>query len=132
MATNTITGTLPNPFSLGKIFPGASFATLSAPLTQNIVPVMPDAVTIDPYFNELIITAWGGSGAVAGNDGNIYVCSDAKQPDLVNFLNVLAILGPGQVWPRTGEYWANNKDIHRYFIGAGNATDFATVTAGRF
>lgn len=131
----TVTGTLPNPFSLGKVIPGATFATACVPLTQNLTPVMPDKVTPDRYFNEILITAFGGSGPTASplpsNTGFIYICSSASAPDLVNFTNVLAILAPNDTYPREGD-WSNNKDIQGFFVGADNATDYAIATAGRF
>ena len=43
------------PFSLGKIIPGATFASACVPLTQNVLPVQNDGVTPDTQFNSIVI-----------------------------------------------------------------------------
>jgi hypothetical protein len=124
MPTNVKTGTVKFPWPLGKVYPGASYATVSAPLTQNIQPVNID-LTPDNQFNGIFIQA------NPNNAGNIYVCSSAANPDETAYTNVLGILSPGAWYPR-GKEWANNRDITGLFIGADNATDFAIVSIDQF
>lgn len=131
MPTLVKTGSLGWPMALGKVFPGAAFATACVPLTQNIQPCDNDGVTPDNQFNGAFIQANPGAGANNPNAGNIYVCTTAAAPDLVNFTNVLAVLTPGAWYPR-GKEWANNRDISKLFIGADNATDFAIVSIDQF
>ena len=118
------------PYSLRKIVPGATFATACQPLTANIQPVNNDG-SKDHIFNGIFIEAFGGTSTIAGNTGVIFVCNSAAAPDLVNFTNILAILNPGDSFPRSKE-WANNRDINKLFIGAENATDFAFVSIDAF
>jgi len=120
------------PFSLGKILPGATFASACVPLTQNIQPVQEDNKTLaNDAWNEILIQAWPGSPTVVANSGNIYVCSSAAAPDVVGFTNILAVLLAGDTYPRKNE-WANLKDISKLFIGADNATDFVICSIGQF
>jgi hypothetical protein len=124
MPTNVIPGAVGYPLSLGKVFPGASFASQSAPLTQNIQPVKMDG-SKDNNFSGVFIQAH------TENSGNIYICSNSAAPDLVAYTNVLAEVMAGGTYPR-GKEWANNRDISKLFIGAGNATDFAIVSIDAF
>ena len=131
MPTSVKTSAMVFPYSLGAIRPGATFASASASLVQNIVPVNNDNVTPDYQFNGIFIQAFPGTGSVAGNLKPIYVCNSAAAPDLTNFTNVIGILQPGDIWPRAKE-WANNRSIRNLYIGAENATDFALVTIDQF
>jgi len=56
------------PFSLGKILPGATFASACAPLTQNFNPLNNDG-TKDHIFNGIFIEAFGGTSVLAANTG---------------------------------------------------------------
>jgi len=128
MATDVRTEALGFPACLGKVFPGAVFATASVPLTQNIRPVKIDHAgntVADVNFNGIFIQAH------SDNNGLIYVCSNASPPDLVLYTNVLGEVAPGVWYPRSKE-WANNRDISKLFIGAANATDFAIVVIDQF
>lgn len=131
MATNVKTSVMPLPYSLGLVKPGATFATVSVPLTQNIVPVEQDGTTPHRMFSGIFITAFAGAGAIATNTGNIYICNTSAAPDLTNFTNVIAILQPGDIFPRYKE-WSNNRDIGILFIGADNADDQALVSVDAF
>jgi hypothetical protein len=131
MPTSVKTGSVPFPWSLGAIRPGATFASASAPLTKNTLPVMNDGVSHDKNFNGVFITAFGGTLGLAANIGSIFVCTSAAAPDTTNWTNVVAVLAPGQSWPRNKE-WANNRDISVLYIGAENATDFALVSIDQF
>jgi hypothetical protein len=118
------------PYSLGKIIPGATFATACVPLTANIQPVNNDG-SKDHIFNGIFIRSFPGTSTIAGNTGAIFICNSAAAPDLVNFTNIIDILSPGDSFPRSKE-WANNRDISKLFIGAENATDFALAFVDAF
>ena len=118
------------PFSLGKIQPGATFASACVPLTQNFNPVNKDG-TKDHIFNGIFIEAFGGTSSLAANTGVIFICNSAAAPDTVNWTNVITVLHPGDSFPRTKE-WANNRDISRLFIGAENGVDFALASVDAF
>ncbi len=116
------------PYPLGKVFPGASFATISVPLTQNIQPTKKDNLgneVPDNQFNGIFIRASNL------NSGNMYVCNTAAAPDLTAYSNVIDELPPGAAFPR-GKEWANNRDITALFIGATNATDFTIPALDQF
>ncbi len=110
------------PFPLGRVLPGAAFATASAPLTQNITPVEQDGVTPRRRFNLIEIRAFINNSGPNG----IYICSNANPPDEVNYLNVVDVLQAGEAFPR-GTGMITVEDIGNLFIGADNATDFAIV-----
>lgn len=131
MAIKVKVASMPLPYSLGKVFPGAAFATLSVPLTQNIIPVEQDNITLVRMVNGIFIVAFQGTGAVAGNTFPIYICNTADPPDLVAFTNVVAILPPGYTFPRSKD-WSQNRDLSTLYIGAENATDFALVSIDSF
>jgi len=113
------------PFSLGKIIPGATFASACVPLTQNVLPVQNDGVTPDTQFNSIVIQAHGT------NTGIVYVCTSAAAPDLTNYTNVIGELTAGQTYPRSKE-WANNRNISSIYIGAVNAADFVIASVDAF
>ena len=119
MPTPIKSSSLTLPASLGIVGPGASFATLSDPLTQNILPVNQDG-SPDNLWNSLWIQA------VDANVGTVYVCNSAAAPDLVAFTNVVGILAPGQWYPRTRPF-GNSYSLTGLFIGTVNATDGALV-----
>jgi len=125
MSTPVKTGSQPYPWALGKVLPGAAYATASVPLTQNIQPVNADG-TPDKMFNGIYIQASPKNTGIC-----MYVCSNASPPDEVNFTNVLAFLPPGTSYPRSKD-WANNRDITALYIGADNATDFVIVSVDSF
>lgn len=120
MANVTVTG--PYPYPLGKLFPAGSFASISVPITTNVQPVKKDGQTGATLNDNM----WNGVflQAPKGNTGNIYVCSNASNPDTTNWTNVLAELQPGGTFSR-GKEWAFRTDIGALFIGATNATDSA-------
>lgn len=119
------TGSMKFPYPLGKILPGANFATLSAPVTMNVNPVSVDGSS-DYLFNEILLMA------DEANTASIFICSNASAPDLVGFTNILAELRAGDAYPRGPHDWANRKDIRRFFVGALNATDFVFGSIDRF
>jgi hypothetical protein len=112
MPTATKTGTVPYPWPLGKIVPGATFSTIALPITTNIQPVNADG-TPDNMFNYI------GIQADLSNALNIYICTSAT-PDLTNYTNVVGELSAGTWWSR-GKEWANNRDISQIFIAAQNS-----------
>lgn len=126
---NVEVATMPFPFSLGKVFPGAAFAAASAPLTQNSTPTEHGRAV--RMFNGIFIYSWPGNATTPSNGAPLYICNTAAAPDLVNFTNVIAVLQPGDTFPRSKE-WALNRDIGTLFIGAENATDFALVSIDSF
>jgi hypothetical protein len=121
MAVNIKTGSMTWPFPMGKLFPGAAYATQSVPLTANVVPCDNDGVTPDYFFNGILVQA------SPNNTGLIYVCNSSAAPDKVGYSNVIYMLSAGQTWMNTKE-WANVRDISKIFIGADNATDFAIAS----
>ena len=132
MSTKVKISSMGFPFPLGKIIPGATFAAASAPLTQNYTPT-DDAGNPIRMFNGVFITAWAGNaaGTVASNSGPIYICSNALAPDLILFSNVIAVLYPGDSFPRSKE-WSGNRDIGTLYIGAENGADFAIASIDQF
>ena len=126
MSTPIKVSSMTFPASLGVAKPGSSYATVSVPITQTRLPVLDDGVTASRMFNGIFITAFPGTGSVAANTKPIYVCTNSSAPDLTNFLNVVGILQPGDVWPRSKD-WACNRDVGTLYIGAENATDFALI-----
>lgn len=112
------------PYALGAIIPGATFATASVPLTQNVTPVDVHGVP-ETRFNGIWIQA------SPDNNGVLYICKDANPPDKVAYSNVLGWLQPGLWYPRDKE-WANNRDINTLFVGADNATDFGIAVIDQF
>ena len=129
MATNVRTESLNFPFALGKLCPGAAFASASIPLTINYQPTKADCQkgveVVDNQFNGIWIQAF------PNNAGLIYVCNSSDAPDLVLYSNVIGIMQPGDWWPRIKE-WANNRDLSKLYIGAANATDFAIALIDQF
>lgn len=121
MPVNVKTTSMTFPYPLGKLSPGAAYQTKSVPLTENVMPVGPDGATPDLMVNGVHILAH------PENDGNIYVCNSAAAPDKTDYSNVLAVLLPGQWYPR-GKEWGNSRNLGTLFIGADNATDFAIAT----
>lgn len=119
------------PASLGPVGPGADFASLSAPITLNILPVKQDGVTPERMFNEIFITAFPGFGSTPSNTSAIFICNTSSPPDVSTFSNVIGMLNPGDQWPRKKD-WANNRDIGSLFIGALNSSDFALVVIDQF
>lgn len=116
------TGTFVYPYSLGKILPGATFATASVPITQNIQPVKEDGATHDNSFHSITIQA------APGNNGDIYVCNTAAAPDKVAYSNVLAILDAREKFEWHRDHLNNGCDISHLFIGADDGDDFAIVS----
>lgn len=113
------TGTFVYPKPLGKIFPGASFNTTSAPLTQLIQPVKEDGSTHDNAFHSITIQA------APGNSGDVYVCNTEAAPDKTNYSNVLAVLDAREKFEWHRDHLNNACDISHLFIGADDADDFA-------
>lgn len=104
------------PYSLGKIFPGASYATVSVPLTQNITPTEENG---DPSYQarEILIQA------LPGNGGYIYICNSAAAPDLTGYTNVVGILDGGVAWSRESSPFPAIHSLSKLYVGATNATD---------
>lgn len=105
-----------NPFPLGQIKPGATFASASKAITANYT----DLVTA--FADSVVIQAH------PSNAGNIYVCTTAATPDLTTFVNVLFVLPPGAFWTDASAAM-NTIALGNYYIGGANTTDFALVQA---
>ncbi len=118
MSTNVKTGNMLFPFPLGKLLPGADFATLSVPLTENFTPCNSDGVTPDNQFNAITVQAG------LDNTGVIYICNSAAAPDKTGYTNVIQMLTKGQTWGND-KGLACNRGVNSVFIGADNGTDFA-------
>ncbi len=130
MPTNVVSSTLSLPASLGKVFPGASYATVSVPLTQNIQPVKnthDGTQVVDNEWNGIFITALPGNTSGA----YIYICNSSSAPDLTGYTNVIGYLSPGGQFARSKE-WSNTRDLSKLFVGATNATDAAFVVIDAF
>lgn len=131
MPTNVPTGNMNFPYSLGKISPGASFASLCVPLTTNFQPTKRDGQKgtdiADNEFNGIFIQA-NPSNTVGSY---MFICNSASAPDTTNYTNIIAFLPPGAVFTRSKE-WSNNRDISKIFIGALNSTDFVIANIDQF
>ena len=114
MPTPVKISTVNFPFPMGYIIPGASYATVSVPLTQNFLP---DQLA----FSSIAIQADPDNSA-----DYIYICSDARAPQS-NGSNVIAKLAPGAWLPYSRE-WGNIFNLNSLFIGATNSTDHAIVS----
>lgn len=124
MPTNINVGQVGMPFALGKLMPGATYATVSIPLVTNYQPVNQDG-TADNQWNNINLQA------DLNNSGTIYICNSAAAPDTTAYTNVIGELTAGAWFPRNKE-WANNRDISKIFIGATNATDFVIGSIDAF
>lgn len=120
---NVRTETMTFPFPMGKFLPGATFATASLPFTQNTQPTKHDGQSgndvPDNQFNRIVIQAAPGNGT-----GIIYICSTSGGADTTAYTNIIQALSAGQIFDR-GKEWANNRDISKIFIGAGDSASFA-------
>jgi len=111
-ATNIIS----NPFPLGKISPGASFATVSTPITTNfsdLAVLFCDSINIRNHPD---------------SSGNIYVCNSAAQPDTTLFENVIDVIGPGGSYTNTSSAMNTIGSLGGIYIGADDATSYAVVS----
>jgi hypothetical protein len=122
------------PIPLGKLLPGASFATVSIPLYTNLPTNLADGQSSLGAYNEIVLVA---------NSTNLlplYVCVPlvsgtyvAGAPaDTTNWTNVIAIIPAGGSWSRAqNPSWSNKWFLQSYYLSAGNATDYAWGYAGR-
>lgn len=104
-----------NPLPLGKLVPGAPFATACISVLANYTGT---GILVSTACDQV------GLQAASGNVGNIYVCSSAAAPDTVNFTNIIAILSAGGTFANTATIALNDVELSNIFIGAGNATDY--------
>jgi hypothetical protein len=103
---------------LGKLQPGATFASVSVPILSNLTGVNTLTLTdVNVVAIQFDPTSAGG--------GKIYICTSADEPqaDRSNVLHILE--SPGDSWPQVGGPAINNLDAADFYIGADNATDFA-------
>lgn len=113
------TNVISNPFPLGLITPGATFAFASVAITANLTDLATSAVygQVDTIFIR----------ALPGNGGNIYICNSVANPNETTYLNVLDVL-PGGASTSFSSSAMNTIQLSWYFIGADNATDAALIT----
>lgn len=108
-----------NPFPLGLITPGASFATVSLPITTNVS----DLATSAPYgqVDSIYIHAIGT------NSASIFLLNTAAAPDTSAYLNVIDVIANGAS-TSIASAGMNTLVLSQFYIGASNATDAAIVT----
>lgn len=110
-----------NPCPLGRIRPGATFATTAVLAIQNLITLTYiQSTPADCRFKDLVIQA---------NKDNllpIYITNDASAP-AADYSNVLRRLQPGETYvaPATSTIAADPVDGLAFYVAAGNATDFA-------
>lgn len=104
-----------NPIPLGLVIAGASFATVSVAITTNV------SALASTFVDSLYIRA------LPGNDGNVYVCNTAANPNETTYGNVLDILAQGASYTNNSSAM-NTIRLSDFFIGADNATDGVIVT----
>ena len=110
-ATNITT----NPFPLGKISPGGSYATTSVPITTNYSDLSTQ------YCYSLSIRALPGNGT-----GLIYICNTSAAPDTTNYTNILDVLAAGAVSYVTSPAM-DMILLGNYYIGASDGSSAAIV-----
>lgn len=109
-----------NPLPLGLIVPGASFATVSKPITANF----PELATSAPYGQVDSIYVH----ALAGNDtGVIYICNTAVQPNTTTYANVVDVIASGAS-TSISSAGMNTLQLSQFYIGSGDATSGCIVT----
>lgn len=115
MPTNVIS----NPFPLGSIGPGADFATLSMPITNNF----PDLGLPGVYgqVDSLYVHA------LADNTGVVYLTNNDSAPDTGSFLNVVDFLAAGASVSVSSSAM-NTIQLSQYFIGASDDASGAIIT----
>lgn len=108
-----------NPFPLGLITPGATFATISLPITTNFT----DLATSLPYgqVDSIYIHAIGT------NSSNIFLLNTAAAPDTTAYLNVVDVITNGAS-TSIASAGMNTLKLSQFYIGALNATDSCLVT----
>ena len=113
------TNVISNPFPLGLITPGASYATASVAITVNYTDL---ALATSPYYavDSIYIKA------LPGNQGSIYLVNNAKNPDETLYLNVLDVIAAGSFTAITSAAM-NTITLGQFYIGADNFTDGAIV-----
>jgi hypothetical protein len=117
------------PYSLGFVGPAAKNASVA--ITANVLPVEQDGKTQRDGFAVLVIQSH------PGNTGNyIYILNNSSAPDTSAGSNVIAVLQPGDYWPRDRQ-WSNTIRLANFFIGIDNSTgavaaDVAVVSIMEF
>jgi hypothetical protein len=104
-------------------------------LNANLPALSPDGTPSATGYNEIEVQA------ASTNTGNLYICvplasgsfaAGGSPPDTTNFTNVIAVIPPGSTWPRYGNpAYADKWNLSDYWLGAGNATDYAFGCAGK-
>ena len=103
------------------ISPGQKFATASVPVTATVQPTEQDGVTPRRFFARLQIRA------NPGNNGLIYVCNTALNPDKTLYLNVIDVLEASQIFLLSSEINGLAVDLQGIFVGADNFKDFVVA-----
>lgn len=110
-----------NPFPLGLITPGASFSTVSLPITTNVADL---ATAGSPYSAVDSIYVH----ALAGNlTDSIYLLNSAAAPDTVAYSNVVDVIASGSS-TSIASAGMNTLNLSQFYIGASSATAAALVT----
>ncbi len=114
-ATNVIS----NPFPLGLVVPGASFASISVPITANYADIATSSVygAVDTIY----------VSAPAGNGASIYFMNSAAAPDTTAYSNILFVIAKGTSIQIVSSAM-NTLMLSQFFIGAAGASDGAIVT----
>lgn len=102
------------PFPLGQLKPGASYATVVTQVISNIASYL----TTDFNVRELVIQA------SPTNTGNITITNDGHVP-AADYSNVIRVLQAGEYYAIGSYFAANSVDPRNYYVAAVNATDFA-------
>lgn len=108
-----------NPFPLGFVKPGATFATISVPITQNFT----DLATSAPYGQVDSIYVH----ALAGNSTVVFLLNTVAAPDVATYLNVVDVIAAGSSTSISSGAM-NTLALSQFYIGALNSGDGAIVT----
>ena len=105
---------------LGKLNPGANYATVSIPvLSSALLTAYPALASGDVNVASIQFDPASNGG------GKIYICTSAANP-AADRSNVIYILqSPGDCWPLVG-HALNDVEVGELYIGADNATDYAS------
>ena len=104
-----------NPFPLGYISPGSSYATISSPITANYTDLS------DRVVDSIIFRG------ISSSSGTIYICNTSAPPDTTNYLNVIDVITNG-AYSANSSAAMNTIKLSDIYIGASDATSGALVT----
>lgn len=115
----SVSNIISNPFPLGLIVPGASFATVSVSILANHVDL---ATGLYSQVDSIYIHALSGNLT-----DSIYFMNNALAPDTTAYLNILDVISSGASTSISSGAM-NTLQLSQFFVGASSATAGAIVT----